>query len=107
MMRSHPIAEDVAHKIYDVLVEVLGIYVPEDRDDYSRSNFVRYATEGKWTEFRFGNPLGFGGKVWNNDNRWYVSCYREDETPERRALIEKTNAALAELHAEVYKQPDC
>jgi hypothetical protein len=101
MRRNTPISEEVAHKIYDILVEITGIHVPEDMDT-DRMSFVRYATEGSWTEFRFSYPLGFGGKVWNNAGRWYVGCYREDDTPEREAIIERTNAALAKLFKEVY-----
>ena len=104
-MRRQPISEEIANKIYDVLVEITGIYVPKDRDDYQRDSFVLYATEGTWTEFRFGNPLGFGGKVWFNAGHWYVTCYREDETPERLAIIEKTNAALDALWEEVFGEP--
>lgn len=48
-------------------------------------------------EFRFQGSLGFGGKVYagswsSRDVR--VGCYREDETPERRAAIDTVNEAL-------------
>lgn len=46
-------------------------------------------------EYRFQGSLGFGGKYYSGRNR--VTCYSEDETPARRATIEKTNAALAVL----------
>lgn len=39
--------------------------------------------------------LGFGGKFWKGRDLWYVNCYREDETPERLAIIERTNEHLA------------
>jgi len=103
-MRGQPIPEDVANKIYDILVEVTGIHVPKGMDT-SRMSFVRYATEGDWTEFRFSYPLGFGGKVWCNAGRWYVGCYREDDNPERSAIIERTNAALDKLFEETYGVP--
>jgi len=102
--RNTPIAEETANKIYDVLVEVTGVHVPKDMDT-SRMSFVRYAMEGSWTEFRFGFPLGFGGKVWNNAGRWYVACYREDDSPVRNEIIERTNAALDKLFEETYGEP--
>lgn len=46
-------------------------------------------------EFRFQGNLGFGGKVWADRRRVYVNCYPEDETAERRVLIDSANAALA------------
>lgn len=49
------------------------------------------------TEYRFQGNLGFGGKFWNANNRWYVTCYSEDETPERKAMIRKANERLAAL----------
>jgi hypothetical protein len=50
-------------------------------------------------EFRFMGSLGFGGKVYVDPRRGArVDCCPEDETPERRATIERTNAALAKLN---------
>ncbi|MBK8037669.1 MAG: hypothetical protein IPK22_11115 [Verrucomicrobiaceae bacterium] len=46
-------------------------------------------------EYRFQGKLGFGGKYWRKENR--VSCYREDETPERLRLIIELDAAIAKL----------
>jgi hypothetical protein len=58
-------------------------------------------TDGYCAEYRFQGDLGFGGKFWRNDGRWYVSAYPEDvkARPERAGIIEATNAALAELQA--------
>ena len=98
-MRRQPIPATVAHKIYDALVEHLGVREFPDEHlgmDSNRYSFVRYATEGSWTEFRVGAP-GPGGKVWFNGGRFYVSYYPENKTAERDALCEKTNAALAEI----------
>ena len=52
-----------------------------------------------YVEYRFCGALGFGGKFRYDpfDNRWYVDCYREDETPERLAMIEQANRRLADL----------
>lgn len=54
-------------------------------------------------EYRFQGALGFGGKFRNNGNKNnipYVDCYRENETPQRLAMIETTNAALRKLFGE-------
>lgn len=52
---------------------------------------------GHLSEYRFIGSLGFGGKFWRNNGRWYVTAYREDLTPERQAVIDATNAALTAL----------
>jgi hypothetical protein len=46
-------------------------------------------------EWRFQGKLGFGGKYWRERNE--ISCYKEDETPERLKIIEETNAKLKEI----------
>ncbi len=51
----------------------------------------------KCVEFRFGGKLGFGGKVWADRDRIHVTCYPEDMTDERRAIIERTNDRLSKL----------
>ena len=67
-------------------------------DGFSYS-FPRWFAEVDFPyEWRFCGKLGFGGKFRVNNNRNgcpYIDCYQEDETPERRALIEITNAELA------------
>jgi hypothetical protein len=45
-------------------------------------------------EYRFGGALGFGGKIHLAHGRLYVSCYREDETPIKRAAIRWVNHEL-------------
>lgn len=62
-----------------------------------RADFVYEHARAKppCEEFRFQGRLGFGGKYYRLTNR--VSCYREDETPERLAIIERLNTELAKL----------
>ena len=48
-------------------------------------------------EYRFMGGLGFGGKLWFQQGRLYVSCYREDETTERLQMIERADRRLEEL----------
>lgn len=85
------------NKVWDILVEHAGA-----RED-DREAFVIVASERarRCLEYRFMGKLGFGGKVWLwNDPHAYVSCYREDETRERKRIIQITNQALEKL-----KQP--
>jgi hypothetical protein len=80
-----------------ILVEECGL-----RADDGRDGFVWTISDPHQDcrEYRFMGALGFGGKFRNNGNRNdtpHVDCYREDETPERLAMIERANARLAEL----------
>jgi len=79
-----------AMQIWHILADHAGA----SRNEYDRHGFVIEAMSGKWTEWRFIGKLGHGGKVWNNCGRVYVTCYSEDETPERLAIIEKVNSLL-------------
>jgi hypothetical protein len=90
MNQREPIPEETARRIYKILERHGGAHHDGEVD------FVRAATEGI-TEYRFIGTLGFGGKFWNNAGRWYVSCYSEDETPDRKARITAANLELARL----------
>lgn len=85
--------EQEANRVYDLLVELCGA-VPDWREP-----FVKYHTANRSdsTEWRFAGFLGFGGKFWSNDGRWWVTCYSEDENEARRLIIDATNQRLAEL----------
>lgn len=105
-MRQQPIPADVAHKIYDVLIEHLGVREYPDEHlnmDAMRHSFVRYATEGSWDEYRIGAP-GPGGKVRFQNGRWFVNVYPEARTPKRDALCKAANDALAKLFAEHFAE---
>lgn len=82
---------EIANKIYDILVKEAG--APE----CYRDNFVYVESKENCHEYRFQGDLGFGGKFWNDDNKWYVACYAEDETPERLKIIETTNKELQDF----------
>lgn len=46
-------------------------------------------------EYRFQGSLGFGGKlVYDRSRGFTVTCYPEDETPERKELLKKVNTLL-------------
>lgn len=80
--------------VYDVLVEECGAL----DDDQERHSFKLLWPE--CVEFRFQGRLGFGGKVWHNRRRVYVTCYPEDQIPERLAMIERANERLAAVATE-------
>lgn len=84
-------------KLYNDVYSVLATHA--GAHEAYRDDFVRAALQENhpWTEWRFGGIFGFGGKVWRNDGRIYISCYPEDRTPERAAVIEKVNTLLKEL----------
>jgi hypothetical protein len=82
-------SHDLFSAVYSVLVEKAGAIESYRRD------FIYHHTEADHPcdEWRFQGKLGVGGKYWRRDNR--VSCYSEDSTPEREAIIAETNAALS------------
>jgi hypothetical protein len=91
------VSEEIAHKIWDVLVEHCGA-----RDDnWERDSFVLSVMKS-WTEYRFCGSFGFGGKVWHNAGQFYVNYYREDETPEREAAKDAANLELARIYEEAF-----
>ena len=91
---SVPLVEYEGHRVYDVLVDLCGAV-----DDLgNRTQWACFWDKRHdLREYRFIGSLGFGGKFWVNSGRWYVTCYREDETIERLAIIEAANARLAAL----------
>lgn len=86
---TEPLTHDQADAIWTVFVEHAG--APET----CRDQFLSVQTHSHCPEYRFGGALGFGGKFWTQ--HWDVTCYSEDETPQRQAIITTTNAALAAL----------
>ena len=95
---AHKIDEDRAKEIWRILVDTCGAYENRDRG-IEEMCFIAAATtmRHRATEFRFCGKLGFGGKFWVNADKWYVSCYREDETPERLDIIAEADRQLAVL----------
>ena len=89
------VLEQGADRIFDILVDECVAH-PSDRP-----LFKIWTTSERPSEFRFMGSLGFGGKFWNNAGRWYVNCYKEDETIERIDAIEKANKRLSRLHDDV------
>jgi hypothetical protein len=92
---------DLDRKIASQIFDLLVTQVAANEDD--REAFL-YAQAQGCVEWRFCGSLGFGGKFWNNGQRWYITCYQEDETSERRRVIMETNAALVALKAQIRTQ---
>lgn len=85
------IDESIANAIFDIVVEECGAM------EFDRRPYIRYAMSEQPLEYRFGGDLGFGGKIYHNGYRVYVSCYIEHITPERNAKMARANARLVEL----------
>lgn len=84
-------SEQAARSICRILKEECGA------TDFMLEGFWRAEGDHVCTEYRFQGYLGFGGKFWSANGRWYVTCYSEDETPERQEMIRKANERLAAL----------
>jgi hypothetical protein len=79
--------------VYTILVEECGAAPQQEyADDFIRSML------NECREYRFQGDLGFGGKCYFDHRRVWVSCYREDRTPERDAMIAKANSRLPDLY---------
>lgn len=85
-----------ARKVYDVLVAECGM-VSFASNPIIRADFIAGVTREGFTEYRFMGALGFGGKFWSSNGRWYVSAYPEDIRVSfmRQEMIERANAQLA------------
>ncbi len=95
-----PLSEADAAAIWQVLVDHAGASADEG------GAFAQYMTTDRggrprWYLESFGRTGAFYlSRRGSRDEEWHVTCDREDETPERQAVIEKTKAALAELRKE-------
>lgn len=81
--------QEYYNAVYDILVNEAGA------NEEWRTHFITmFLGEGPPDEYRFQGRLGFGGKLWSDCR---VTCYREDETPERLEIISKVNNMLKAL----------
>lgn len=94
---SGPYSAPALVYIYDILV----IHAGAREEKYEENQFVQCALGWDFNnslEYRFQGSLGFGGKIWLPEHgEPYVTCYQEDETPERNKAIEKTNEELKKV----------
>lgn len=88
------LTKEIANQIWTILVEEAG-----SRED-ERSSFVYHQGKG-CVEYRVGGPLGYGGKFWNSNRRWYVTTYPEmlEREPSLALIIERTNRRLESLRS--------
>lgn len=84
--------DNEADAVYDTLIQHAGVVDSESGRRQFRS-FYENRFEAR--EFRFEGDLGYGGKIFfAKYESPYVTCYREDKTDTRRAMIKATNDAL-------------
>lgn len=78
--------------IYQILVEECG--APSG----PRHFYAFDAVFPDCGEYRFIGNQGFGGKVWAGGycGPSYVTCYPEDDNPERKAARDRANARIKE-----------
>lgn len=101
-MTARNLTADQANAIWNVLVQHAGADDRAGEGPFStpRDYFVHHQWRGD-DEFRFIGSLGFGGKFWNTNGRWYVTAYPEDLTADRQAAVDATNTALETLRKEM------
>lgn len=90
--------DEFLEKVWAILVKHAGAHDDPDAKVAFVSIARDYVTSGRCLEYRFMGGLGFGGKVWlNNNPKPYVNCYPEDMNKERGEAIDTTNRELAKL----------
>jgi len=89
--------EETFDRVWDILVAQAGADL-ESREDFIRAH-AKKAPQGNLTEWRFCGHLGLGGKFRcdRSARRYLVTCYPEDETADRKRVMEETNLKLAEV----------
>jgi hypothetical protein len=106
-LEDKSINSEIARKIYKVLTEEASAFDNEDHFNsfiYSQGKKPeKYNDFGGCVEYRFGGSLGFGGKFWNANGRFYVSAYIENEGSNESKIIAKVNKLLKPLYVEHLK----
>lgn len=90
------VSEKILREIFLLLVKEAGAS-PEDLPVFL--DHMKKPFDGP-REFSFRGKLGFGGKFYLELTRFRVSCYPEDRSPEREAIIAKVNERLETLRKE-------
>jgi|SRR6185437_11506671 len=101
-MRHRPINEAQARAVLQILKDECGyiVFDPRDAESFMRAIRTDLGEPHVCHEYRFMGSIGSGGKFrnnGNNNNTPYVDCYRENETPDRLAMIAAANARLVAL----------
>lgn len=86
---------EFAYDVYQILIEECGA----DPSIWVINNFPELWPKCK--EYRFIGNQGFGGKIWSpgtmDRNHAMVTCYSEDDNPERKAARDRANERLTAL----------
>lgn len=83
--------------VYAILVSVCGATNrPGDADTFA--HHMAAGPDDRGDEWRFGGTLGFGGKAKREGELFHVTCYVEDETPERLTTCKTADALLLDLY---------
>lgn len=90
---DHALTEEQAQDYWNLIFLHGGAH-PNDQPA-----FVRYMMMASQfpKEYRFQGRLGWGGKAHFDGKRAYVSCYTEDDTPERDLIKKLLNEELRGL----------
>jgi hypothetical protein len=99
---NRQIPEDLATEIFDILVKHAGYF----KCSSNKQEFLQCQNEspsklnefGGCTEYRFQGKLGFGGKFWNINNKFYISAYLEDLNEDTNKTINIVNELLKPIH---------
>lgn len=93
---------DLSNQIFDILVAECGAQ-ESGRDSFLASMSMDVRDENyRSNEHRFGGWLGFGGKFWNERNRFRVSAYDEDTNPRTRLMMARANKKLQDLYQQTW-----
>lgn len=93
MIFREKMTQEIAFQVYQILIEEVGA-PPDEKQAFV---YAQAINPEPCVEFRFCGALGFGGKFWNDGLRWYVTCYKEEETLARQEMIKKANERLSIL----------
>ena len=98
------IPNKIAIKIYNILVEHAGMYDCDSNKEpflyHQNEKVSKYNRDGGCREYRFQGALGFGGKFYNCNNRFYVTAYNEDIGDKQQKIIDTVNALLIPIYDE-------
>ncbi len=83
--------KEQAEAVYKILVSRCAANASKEQE------FVDCVTDPNNQEYRFGGELGFGGKFFHSNSRWWVSCYKENGTVRIIKMMNETNRELTLL----------
>ncbi len=88
--------QELYEKVWDVLVQHGGA----PSGPRSEGHFIYTMLTQSAREFRFGGI--FGGKLWRDESKLYVTAYPEDITPDIQKSLDRVNLEL-DILTSLYK----